>query len=66
MQLDLFYQPRFVAYLEHTRIPPDQVKTHEFIIWVSGHVEDFKKAHGINTLNQHQQEFTDYLFHLNK
>lgn len=65
MQLTLFdehYQPRFQAYLDHMNAThKSEVKMHDYIVWISGLAEDFKRLHGIHTLHGRQDEFTDYV-----
>lgn len=66
-QLELFtdeYQPRFQAFLKYKNaVSHTEVKMYEFIVWVSGHVADFKRIKSIEILHDNiQDEFTDYLW----
>lgn len=65
-QLTLFdehYQPRFQAYLKYMSVDShEDVKTHEFIVWVSGHAEAFKRKYNTDTLHGRHTDFTEYLW----
>lgn len=67
-QLNLFtndYQPRFHAYLNHVgKDSVDQVKIHEFIIWISEKWREFDRMQGktdTGRTKEEQERFTEYL-----
>jgi hypothetical protein len=66
IQLNLFtadYQQRFQAYLNYMNADShEEIKMYEFIVWVSGHAEAFKRKYNTNTLHGRQSEFTEYLW----
>ncbi|WP_020007382.1 hypothetical protein [Salinicoccus albus] len=63
-QLSLFdYQSRFQAFLDYKNaVDHTEVNMYEFIVWIGGHVETFKRMYDIQTLQGMHNEFTDYLW----